>query len=93
MSGYTYAIRRYGATTNRPHSSGAVYLAFNNLHRSVRFLPHNIHLVTMIPGPKEPSLEQINYVLEPVKDELDLLYIGESNRSVPCISSAVHFFE
>lgn len=47
----------------------------------------------MIPGPKEPSLEQINYVLEPVKDELDLLYIGESNRSVPCISSAVHFFE
>lgn len=59
----------------RPHSAGGIYGVFNDLHRSVRYLPHNVWACT-IPGPKEPSLEQLNHILQPLKDEMMQLYIG-----------------
>ncbi|TFK48361.1 hypothetical protein OE88DRAFT_1684365 [Heliocybe sulcata] len=67
----------FGITENRPHSAGGVYIVFNNLSRSIRFLECNVHLVTTIPGPKEPSLEQLNHTMEPLKDEIKLLYAGK----------------
>lgn len=60
---------------NRPHSAGGIYGVFNDLHRSVRFLPQNVWACT-IPGPKEPSLEQLNHILAPLKDDLMSLYTG-----------------
>ncbi|TBU31209.1 hypothetical protein BD311DRAFT_657062, partial [Dichomitus squalens] len=58
------------------HSVGAVYITFNNLHRSVRYLQRNVHLLMVIPGPHEPSLEQLNHMLEPAVQELKIIYSG-----------------
>lgn len=76
--GFSFTINMdwFGITENRPHSAGGVYVSLNNLDRRVRFLQHNVHLTTVIPGPKEPSLEQLNFVLEPLMGELQQLYGG-----------------
>ncbi|KIJ07324.1 hypothetical protein PAXINDRAFT_182502 [Paxillus involutus ATCC 200175] len=66
----------FGITDNRPHSTGGVYASFNNLHRGVRFLQHNVILVTTIPGPKEPSLEQLNHSIEPFVVDFKRVYSG-----------------
>ncbi|RDB19230.1 hypothetical protein Hypma_013499 [Hypsizygus marmoreus] len=66
----------FGITDKRPHSAGAIYACFNNLHRSVRFLPHNVYLAMTIPGPTEPSLEQLNHILAPLQEGLKQLYAG-----------------
>ncbi|KAL6302731.1 hypothetical protein BKA93DRAFT_736195 [Sparassis latifolia] len=66
----------FGITDNRPHSAGGVYLSFAGLHRSVRFAQPFVHLITNIPGPKEPSLEQLDHVLEPVVADMRQLYKG-----------------
>ncbi|TBU51353.1 hypothetical protein BD310DRAFT_793192, partial [Dichomitus squalens] len=58
------------------HSVGAVYLTFNNLHRSVRYLQCNVHLFLVIPRPHGPSLKQLNHMLEPGVKELKTLYSG-----------------
>ncbi|KIJ59512.1 hypothetical protein HYDPIDRAFT_100577 [Hydnomerulius pinastri MD-312] len=72
----TLNIDWFGITDNRPHSSGAVYVSFNNLHRSVRYLTHNVHLALVIPGPKEPSLENLNHCIEPLKNDIHRIYKG-----------------
>ena len=40
------------------HSEGVIYLTILNLPRSERFLQHNVILVGVIPGPKEPKKHQ-----------------------------------
>ncbi|KAF8119204.1 hypothetical protein EV363DRAFT_1400949 [Boletus edulis] len=75
----TVNIDWFGITDGRPHSAGAVYVSFNNLHRSVRYLTQNVHLAAVIPGPKEPSLECLNHCIEPLKEELHALYKGNSD--------------
>ncbi|KAF9002713.1 hypothetical protein BDQ17DRAFT_1482213 [Cyathus striatus] len=72
----TFNLDWFGITDNRPHSTGALYGCFNNLHRSVRYLPRNIYLAMTIPGPKEPSLDQMNYLLTPLVEDLKCLYTG-----------------
>ncbi|KAG1813651.1 uncharacterized protein BJ212DRAFT_1482550 [Suillus subaureus] len=72
----TLNIDWFGITEGRPHSLGAVYISFNNLHQSVRYLMHNVHLALVIPGPKEPSLKNLNYCLEPLMDDIHCLYKG-----------------
>ena len=57
------------------YSVGAIYMAVQNLPRKVRFMPENIILVGIIPGPHEPSLT-INTYLEPLVDELLKLWDG-----------------
>lgn len=59
-------------------SVGGLYLSILNLHRSARNLPWNVILACAIPGPGEPSLEDLNNVLEPVVEEFKTLYAGES---------------
>ncbi|QRV82786.1 Transposase family tnp2 [Ceratobasidium sp. AG-Ba] len=58
------------------YSVGAVYICFLNLHRSVRYRPENSILACVIPGPGEPSLEELNQVLDPLVEELQTLYDG-----------------
>ncbi|EIW73842.1 hypothetical protein CONPUDRAFT_160647 [Coniophora puteana RWD-64-598 SS2] len=77
----TINIDWFGITDSRPYSVGAVYLSFNNLHRAVRFLPHNVHLAMAIPGPTEPSLEALNPCLAPLKDKIRELYKGVYMRA------------
>ncbi|KAG1849038.1 hypothetical protein F4604DRAFT_1935130 [Suillus subluteus] len=70
----TINIDWFGITDNRPHSARAIYISFNNLHHAVRYLTQNVHLAMVIPGPKEPSLEQLNHCLEPLCTELHTIY-------------------
>ncbi|KAL7282470.1 hypothetical protein ACG7TL_003941 [Trametes sanguinea] len=72
----TMSIDWFGIISGRHHSAGGVYVIFNNLRRAVRFLTHNVHQVTLISGPKEPSLEQLNNALLPLKWDLEQLYKG-----------------
>lgn len=40
----------------------------------MRYKPENIFLVGIVPGPREPSLEQINWVLKPIVTQLQSLW-------------------
>lgn len=51
-------------------SVGAIYMVLLNLPVDVRYRVENMFLVGIIPGPREPSLEQINHVLRPLVDDL-----------------------
>jgi Transposase family tnp2 len=48
----------------------AIYMVLLNLPIDVRYRVENMFLVAIIPGPREPSLEQINHVLAPLVDDL-----------------------
>jgi hypothetical protein len=48
----------------------AIYMVLLNLPVDVRYRVENMFLVGIIPGPREPSLEQINHVLGPLVDDL-----------------------
>lgn len=54
----------------KSHSIGAIYLACLGLPPHLRFRPEYMCLVGVIPGPKEPSLTDINHFLRPLVDEL-----------------------
>lgn len=49
---------------------GAIYMVLLNLPPHLRFRPEYLYLVGIIPGPHEPSLDQINHFLRPLVDEL-----------------------
>ena len=57
------------------HSEGAIYMTIMNLPRHDRFLQENVILVSVIPGPREPSLH-INTFLRPLVDELKEFWRG-----------------
>ena len=61
----------------RPHSTGPMYVSINDLPRRERFLQHNVICIGIMPGPKEPSLLQMNHCLEPLVNELVILQHGE----------------
>jgi hypothetical protein len=60
------------------YSTGAVWATLDNLHRSVRFLRENSHLVITLPGPHEPTTEQLNKVMIFLMDEIRDLEKGVS---------------
>lgn len=73
----TMLFDRFGVISGRPHSCGAVYLVYLDLDRSVRYLQRNVLLVMNIAGPKEPSLEEMNHLLEPFVKEVNILRCGK----------------
>ena len=64
-------------------SLGAMYLVINNLPRHLRFKSHNIIIVGLIPGPKEP--ENINPYLGPLVEELKELSSGVTILGPECV--------
>ena len=54
-----------------------MYLTVANNPRSKRYLREETILACVIPGPTEPSLKQLNPILDPIVDELHELYGGE----------------
>ncbi|EIE87366.1 hypothetical protein RO3G_12077 [Rhizopus delemar RA 99-880] len=58
------------------YSCGGVYLTINNLPRSSRMKVSNIILVGMIPGPGEPTDDQLQNFMRPMIAELNTLYGG-----------------
>lgn len=61
---------------NAPYSIGVIYAVICNLPRSERFKPHNILTLAVLPGPKEPSLHEINNYLYPIVNQLNWLWNG-----------------
>lgn len=51
-----------------------VVLVCLTLPLSIRFRPENIFLVGIVPGPREPSLEQMNWILRPIVNQLKDLW-------------------
>lgn len=52
-------------------SSTGMYMVCLNLPPEVRYLPENIYLVGVIPGPNKPSLDQLNHTLELLVKDLN----------------------
>ncbi len=66
-------------------SSGAIYIVCLNLPFSARYERENIFLVGIIPGPNEPSREQINHFMGPVIDDfVEFWNPGYHLESTPC---------
>ena len=57
-------MRIRGATT----SAGIISLACLNLPLDVRYKPENMYL-SIIPGPKEPHLTEVNHYIRPLMDD------------------------
>ncbi|KAF8513519.1 hypothetical protein JB92DRAFT_2556387, partial [Gautieria morchelliformis] len=74
------------------HSTGAMYSTVINNPRAVRFLGEETFLICVIPGPHEPSLEQINHVFEPFIREVNTLYCAKLSIA-PCVEMDVASFE
>lgn len=51
-------------------SVGGIYMVCMNLPIYLRYRVENVYLVGIMPGPHEPSLQQINHLLRPLIDEL-----------------------
>lgn len=64
----------FGLTQKR--SCGAIYLAILNLPRHARYQIQNVILACVISGPTEPSLESLNFVVEPIVESFKRLYAG-----------------
>lgn len=74
---FTLNVDWFKPFKNSQYSCGALYLVINNLPRAERFKPENIILVGVMPGRSEPKLtEEMNHYLEPLVDELLILYNG-----------------
>lgn len=58
------------------YSIGVVYVAVLNLPREIRYLPANIIITGIIPGPNEPSKTEMNPILEPIVKDLLTLWDG-----------------
>lgn len=68
-------INPFGNKQSGHHASITfVVLVCLTLPFRVRFLPENIFLAGVAPGPREPSLEQMNWILRPVVTQLQKLW-------------------
>ena len=57
-------------------SVGAVILICLNIPLAERYKIENVFLFGIIPGPKEPKVEEINHILDPLVDEIKDLWEG-----------------
>ncbi|POW15189.1 hypothetical protein PSTT_02327 [Puccinia striiformis] len=64
-------------------SLGTIAMTCYNLPPHLRTRPENMFLAGLMPGPKEPSLEQINHLLGPLVAELEDLWKGVLISSTP----------
>ncbi len=64
----------FGPYSKKKGGKGAtidgIYLVCLNLPPELRYKAENMCLVGLVPGPKAPSLDQINHVLRPLVDDL-----------------------
>lgn len=53
-------------------SIGIISLANLNLPETIRYDAEHLFLLGVIPGPKEPGLEEINHYIRPIVDQLEI---------------------
>lgn len=64
---------------SRKYSTGAAYLSIVNNPRAIRFLSEETILFAALPGPHEPTTEQLNNILELLVQKILQLYKGTSS--------------
>ena len=65
---------RHGGAT---YSAGVIFMVCLNLPPALRYKRENMYLAGVIPGPKAPTLQQVNHFIEPLALELrDLWFKG-----------------
>ena len=57
-------------TVKQKASSMGIWLVLLNLPSQLRYLPENIFLVGVIPGPGKPAMDEINHYLKPLVQSL-----------------------
>ncbi|POW02242.1 hypothetical protein PSHT_12220 [Puccinia striiformis] len=68
-------INPYGNRQAGKHASVTfIILVCLSLPVSLRYSPENIFIAGIAPGPKEPSLEEVNWILRPVIEQLKSLW-------------------
>jgi hypothetical protein len=68
-------INPYGNKQAGKHASITfIVMVCYSLPLELRYQPQNIFVVGIAPGPKEPSLEQINWILRPIVEQLKVLW-------------------
>ncbi|MBW0568990.1 hypothetical protein O181_108705, partial [Austropuccinia psidii MF-1] len=72
---YVVWFNAHGKST-RLASIGPIMLICLNLPPSERLIPGNVYVAGIIPGPKEPTALQLNYLLMPLIKELKELWQG-----------------
>ncbi|XP_006460515.1 hypothetical protein AGABI2DRAFT_57528, partial [Agaricus bisporus var. bisporus H97] len=84
----------YGNKQSGKHVSiSAIYMTCLNLPHNIRNRMENVLLVGVIPGPQEPSVLQINNLLEPLVDSLlELWDVGLYLRRTPRYSAGRRVF-
>jgi hypothetical protein len=60
----------HNRTAGKSASVGSVVMACLNLPPELRYKPENLFLFGLIPGPREPSREEINHILRPIVSKL-----------------------
>lgn len=72
---FTDGINPFGSRQAGKHVSVTfIIMVCMSLPVSLRYRPENIFLAGIAPGPKEPSLEQVNWILRPVVEQLKRLW-------------------
>ncbi|POV98306.1 hypothetical protein PSHT_14103 [Puccinia striiformis] len=68
-------INPYGNRQAGKHASVTfIILVCLSLPVSLRYRPENIYIAGIAPGPKEPSLEEVNWIIRPVIEQLKSLW-------------------
>ncbi|KNZ55006.1 hypothetical protein VP01_2797g2 [Puccinia sorghi] len=68
-------INPYGNKQSGKHASITfIVMVCYSLPLELRYQPQNVFLVGIAPGPKEPSLEQTNWILRPIVEQLKVLW-------------------
>jgi hypothetical protein len=70
----------------RSASVMGLYMVCLNLPPNVRFKPENMFLAGIIPGPHEPSMDDINHFLAPLVDDLLYSYTNGVNYTHTCVT-------
>lgn len=61
---------RFKSLSGGSYSTGVLWVSIDNLPRAIRFLRENTFLILVIPGPHEPTTDQLNGLMEPFVQEL-----------------------
>jgi hypothetical protein len=68
-------INPYGNKQAGKHASITfMIMTCYSLPRDLRYKPQNLFVIGIAPGPKEPSLEQVNWILCPSVEQLKVLW-------------------
>jgi hypothetical protein len=69
-------------------STGSIVMACLNLPPNLRYKPENLFLVGVIPGPREPSVEEVAHFIEPVVEMLQKSW--REGTKFACTESSVN---